>query len=103
MKVEKTGCAEMSARKLQMPLNDPKERIEHSEQGGRLKSRSRTKCYVVVSDDVNRTHSAPVTQDAVTTTHRQIQKRHAVPTSKTTSHVNQLSTAIADMRHFEKT
>jgi tRNA A58 N-methylase Trm61 len=100
MKVEKTGCAEMSARKIQMPLNRPKERIQHSEQSESLKSRSHIRCYVAVSDAVNRTHSAAVTQDAVTTTHRQIQRRHAVPTSKTTSHVNELSTAIADICHF---
>jgi len=38
MKMEQTGCSEMSAYKIQTPVNYPEERIQHSEQGESLKS-----------------------------------------------------------------
>ena len=40
MKMEQTECSKMSAHKIQMPGNHPKERIQHSEHGKSLKSRS---------------------------------------------------------------
>jgi len=39
MKMEQTECSVTSAYKLQTPGNYPKERIQHSEHGERLKSR----------------------------------------------------------------
>jgi hypothetical protein len=39
MKMEQTECSETSARKIQTPVNHPKERIQHSEDGESLKSR----------------------------------------------------------------
>jgi hypothetical protein len=40
-----TECSEKSARKIQTPVNHSKERIQHSEHGERLKSR--TELYVL--------------------------------------------------------
>jgi hypothetical protein len=40
LKTEQTECSETSAYKLQMPGNYPKESIQHTEHGERLKSRS---------------------------------------------------------------
>ena len=37
--VEQTQCSKMSAHNIHMPGNHPKERIQHSEHGGSLKSR----------------------------------------------------------------
>ena len=39
MKMEQTECSEMSAYKFQTPGNYPKESIQHTEHGERLKSR----------------------------------------------------------------
>ena len=39
MKMEQTECTETSAYKIQTPGNYPEESIQHSEQGGSLKSR----------------------------------------------------------------
>jgi len=38
MKMELIGCPETSAHKIQMPANNPKERIKHSEHRESLKS-----------------------------------------------------------------
>jgi len=40
MKMEQVKCHETSAHKIQKPGNHPKERIQHSEHGERLKSRN---------------------------------------------------------------
>ena len=40
MKMEQTECSEMSAYKIQTPVNHPKESIQHSEQGEILKSKN---------------------------------------------------------------
>jgi len=40
MKMEQTGCSEMSAYKIQTPGNYPEESIQHSEHGESLKSRT---------------------------------------------------------------
>jgi len=37
---DRTECSETSAHKIQTPWNRPKDRIQHSEQGENLKSRS---------------------------------------------------------------
>jgi len=39
MKMEQTECSKTSAFKIQMPGNNPKESIQHSEHGESLKSR----------------------------------------------------------------
>jgi hypothetical protein len=41
MKMEQTECSRMLAYKLMAQVNHPEERIQHSEQGESLKSRSR--------------------------------------------------------------
>ena len=40
MKMEQTECSETLAYKIQMPRNYPEERIQHSEHGESLKSRT---------------------------------------------------------------
>jgi hypothetical protein len=44
MKMEQTVCSVTPTHKIQTPENHPKERLEHSEQGGSLKSRIVTIC-----------------------------------------------------------
>jgi hypothetical protein len=39
MKMEQTECSEMTAHKIRMPGNHPKERVQHPENGESLKSR----------------------------------------------------------------
>jgi hypothetical protein len=41
MKMEQTGCSETLALKLQMPVNNPEESIQHSEYSASLKSRKK--------------------------------------------------------------
>jgi hypothetical protein len=43
MKMEQTECSEMSVHKIQTPGNHPKERIQRSERGGNLKTRTMQK------------------------------------------------------------
>ena len=49
-KMKKTECSEMSAYKIQKPGNYPEERIQHSEHGESLKSRSSIYFAVVPLD-----------------------------------------------------
>jgi len=46
MKVEQTECSETSAHKIQTLQNHPKERLQHSEQGESLKSKTKN-CYIL--------------------------------------------------------
>jgi hypothetical protein len=48
MKKEQTVCSETLAHKIQMPGNDAKERIQHSEHGKRLKSRFKERSYTSI-------------------------------------------------------